>query len=125
MFQSNPPHRGRIQAQGDDIDRHTQGGYSRAWAKEASITRDEGICFLEELEQECQPRELARRTKAFLKAKNFIRRAAQGGGVGPESQPPSFIDQKNDIKNARVDIEIRKGLAFIPPPDELRNEYVD
>jgi len=78
MSSSSEPYRGRVQAQGDDI-------------------QQEG-------------------KQAFRKAERFVTNASEQGGVTPEAQPHSFQDSKRKTKNARVDIEIRSGLTFIPSP---------
>ncbi len=46
----------------------------------------------------------------------YVKNASKQGGVTPEAQPHSFQDSKRKTKNARVDIEIRSGLTFIPSP---------
>jgi len=94
MSSSSEPYRGRVQAQGDDIQQ--EGGYSCSWQ-----------C------SECQREE---RKQAFRKAERFVTNASEQGGVTPEAQPHSFQDSKRKTKNARVDIEIRSGLTFIPSP---------
>jgi hypothetical protein len=62
---------------------------------------------------ECQREEWK---QAFRKAERFVTNAGEQGGVTPETQPHSFQDSKRKTKNARVDIEIRSGLTFIPSP---------
>jgi hypothetical protein len=114
MSNSQASHRGRIQAQGDDLNRKQKGGYSRSWAQNQPITDQEGLSFLDEIKAQCNQSEQKERKMAFKKAKQFIMNASKQGGVGPESQPPSFKDRNPKPTNARVDIEIKKGSAFIP-----------
>ncbi|WP_353932039.1 hypothetical protein WJM97_05505 [Okeanomitos corallinicola TIOX110] len=112
MSNSQAPYRGRVQAQGDDI--KEKGGYSHSWAEEKPVTDEEGLSFLAKIERECSNSQKAQRKKAFDKARRFVKNASKQGGVGPESQPPSFQDPKRTVNNARVDIEIRSGITFIP-----------
>jgi len=112
MSSSQAPYRGVVQAQGDDITK--KGGYTRAWAENNPVTDEEGLSFLAKIEGECSNSELVERKQAFAKAKRFVKNATQQGGVGPESQPHSFQDPKRTVSNARVDIEIRSGITFIP-----------
>jgi hypothetical protein len=115
MSSAQAPYRGRVQAQGDDIDKKHLGGYSEPWAQHTPVTDDEGFEFLAKLEGQCKKHELELRKIPFSKAKRFIKRASEQGGVEPEGQPRSFYN-KTDSKyhNVRVDIEIISGLTFIP-----------
>ena len=112
MSSSQAPYRGAVQAQGDDITK--KGGYTSSWAEDKPITDEEGLSFLAKIQEECSNSQKVERKGAFAKAKNFVKRASQQGGVGPESQPHSFQDPKRTVSNARVDIEIRSGITFIP-----------
>ena len=112
MSSSQAPYRGAVQAQGDDITK--RGGYTRSWAEEKPVTDEEGLSFLAKIEGECSNSEKLERKQVFAKARRFIKNASQQGGVRPESQPHSFQDPKRTISNARVDIEIRSGITFIP-----------
>ncbi len=44
MSSSSEPYRGRVQAQGDDIQQ--EGGYSYSWARKNPVTAQEGLSFL-------------------------------------------------------------------------------
>jgi hypothetical protein len=44
MSSSSEPYRGRVQAQGDDIQQ--EGGYSCSWARKNPVTAKEGLSFL-------------------------------------------------------------------------------
>lgn len=105
-------YRGAVQAQGDDITQ--DGGYTYSWAQNIPVTDQEGLDFLAKIEGQCNDSQKAQRNAAFAKAKRFIKNASKNGGVGPDSQPHPFLDSKRTVPNARVDIEIRKGLTFIP-----------
>jgi hypothetical protein len=106
------PYRGSVQAQGDDI--NEDGGYTHSWARDTPVTDEEGLRFLGKIKEQCNDSQKKERSSAFVRAENFIRNASQNGGVSPESQPHSFQNPKRTISNARVDIEIRKGLTFVP-----------
>ncbi|MCE2697735.1 MAG: hypothetical protein PX483_02050 [Nostocales cyanobacterium LE14-WE4] len=112
MSSSQAPYRGAVQAQGDDITK--KGGYTRSWAEEKPVTDEEGLSFLAKIEGECSDSQKAQRKNPFKRARRFVENASKQGGVGPESQPPSFQDPKRTVGNARVDIEIRCGITFIP-----------
>jgi hypothetical protein len=112
LIMPQAPFRGRVQAQGDDINQH--GGYSSSWAQQIPVTDEDGLSFLAKIEEQCNESQQFHRKQAFDKAKNFIKNASKQGGVGPESQPHPFQDPKYKILKARVDIEIHCGLTFIP-----------
>jgi hypothetical protein len=113
MSSSQAPYRGAVQAQGSDITK--KGGYTRSWAEDKPVTDEEGLSFLAKIEGECNNSQKAERKQAFKKARRFVEKAHEQpeGGVGPESQPHSFQDPKRTVSNARVDIEIGRGLTFI------------
>jgi hypothetical protein len=112
MSSSQAPYRGRVQAQGEDIE--DDGGYSCPWAQNAPVTDRDGLEFLAKIEEQCSKSQKEQRKQAFGKARRFVENASKQGGVGPEAQPHSFQDKRRTVKNARVDIEIRSGLTFIP-----------
>ncbi len=112
MSSSQAPYRGRVQAQGDDIEH--DGGYSCPWAQDQPVSDRDGLSFLAKIEEQCSESQKAERKQAFVKAKRFVNNASKQGGVSPESQPHSFQDIRRTVKNARVDIEIRSGLTFVP-----------
>jgi len=116
MSSSSAPYRGRVQAQGDDIEQ--KGGYSHPWAQSEPVTDEEGLKFLDIIKEQCSQSELAKLKQAFAKAKRFVKNASEQGGVGPEAQPHSFQDHNCTVKNARVDIEITLGLTFIPATEK-------
>ncbi len=104
----NPPHRGRIQAQGSGTEK------SRAWAQENPPTRSEGQRFVDELEAQLTPKELRDRQEPLENARNWIDRAAQAGGVNAPVQKKL---KKKGSKDIRVDIEVKTGRAFVPDED--------
>lgn len=115
MSSPQAPYRGRVQAQGDDIEK--DGGYSHAWAQNEPVTDEEGLSFIDKIEEQCSELQKALREIPFTRARNFVKRASEQGGVGPESQPHSFQAPKRDKRkynSVRVDIEIASGLTFVP-----------
>jgi hypothetical protein len=98
-------HRGRIQAQG--------GGYedSESWAQATPLTLVEGHAKLDALVVRMPPKEHRARRFAIEDARVWIDRAGRAGGVGPTSK--SF-PEPGAKKGERIDIEVRKGRAFVP-----------
>jgi hypothetical protein len=102
---THPAHRGRIQAQGDDVEE------SVSWAQEHPPTEREGLQMLEQLAAKLKPSEFRDREAAFAKAGAFIRRSAQRNGADAP-----VVKSWNTKGDMRVDIEIRLGKAFVPDP---------
>jgi hypothetical protein len=98
-------HRGRIQAQGGSTEK------SVPWARNTPPTRTEGLTYLIILKSQLTKKELKDREELFPKAEKWINSAAQSGGVVAYVQQKF---QKKDSSDIRVDIEVTKGLAFIP-----------
>src|SRR6266852_2267443 len=98
-------HRGRVQAQGGGTEK------SVPWAQSTPPTANDGQRMLDELAAQLTDTELQERQDAFAQAREFINRAAQAGGVGPMKK--SF-PRKAVRGGIRVDIEVQKGIAFIP-----------
>lgn len=95
-------HRGRIQAQGENIEA------SEAWSQDESLTKDEGLEMLDTLKNKIPKKEAKIREKAFKKAKRFIEN-------GPYQVVDRIISKTYmvpDTELERVDIEIQKGTAF-------------
>ena len=101
-------HRGRLQVQGDDMREEL----SWAWNRKQPPTKEEALLALEEMYLQCNRAEQKLREQAFQKARAFI--MSQPGGVHAHltrsfknnALPPFFSD-------ARVDIEVRTGVAFV------------
>ena len=99
-----PQHRGRIQAQGDGLEE------SEAWASEKPPTWEEGLNFIEKLKNKLSKRDKELRKKPFKKAERFIKNAGQNNGV---DAPVSKTFSNKEKPEIRVDIEVRKGIAFV------------
>lgn len=76
MPSSKEPYRGRVQAQGDDI-KKPKGGYSHSWAQQKPVTDQEGLFFLDKIEEQCTKSQKEKRKRCFLNARNFIKRAGE------------------------------------------------
>ena len=100
-------HRGRVQAQGGGTEK------SVSWAHDEPPTASDGQRMLDQLAAQLSPAELQARQDAFAQAREFINRAAQAGGIGPIKK--SF-PRKPVRGGIRVDIEVQKGIAFVPDP---------
>ncbi|MFK7971632.1 MAG: hypothetical protein AB8F95_14800 [Bacteroidia bacterium] len=99
------PHRGRIQAQGNSLEK------SVSWAQSLPVTQEEGLAILSELTKTLSKREKGDRKTSLLKASRFIERAGKAGGVdAPVSK--TFLEPHS--KENRIDIEVIAGRAFIP-----------
>jgi len=101
---SNYNHRGRIQAQGEKLEE------SESWAKIIPLTKNEGMQMIEKLKNKIPKNEANIREKAFQKLNCYIEQAAKNGGVS------AYVSKSFDVKGTkteRVDLEIRKGIAFI------------
>ena len=97
-------HRGRIQAQGGDIEE------SEPWSRSDPPTVRDGLGMTDKLKNKLPSKEALIREKAFEDAKKFIERAGQCGGVDAPLSKTFLVKQ---TKNKRVDIEVSKGKAFV------------
>jgi len=67
--------------------------------------------MLDDLAAQLTDAELQARQDAFAQAREFIHRAVQAGGVGAIKK--SF-PRKAVRGGIRVDVEVQKGIAFVP-----------
>jgi len=95
-------HRGRIQSQGGGLND------SQSWAKQAPLDHSTGISLSHLLEAMPNKKEKKLRVKAHAAARAFMDAAKLAGGVGVTSK--TYV-VKGD-PHRRVDIEVRKGVAF-------------
>ena len=100
-------HRGRLQVQGLDM-RHE---LSWAWTRDRPPSNQEALAALEGLRAQCNRAEFALRDSAFEEASEFIR-SAEGYGCGPTRQTFQNNNLRPKNRDARVDIEVLKGVAF-------------
>lgn len=102
--ENDPQHRGRIQAQGGNLEE------SEAWSQDKPLTLEEGLILLEKLKEKLPNKELLLRQTAFDKAKDFIEQAGENGGIDAQVSKTFRVKGTRDI---RVDIEVIKGTAFL------------
>jgi RHS repeat-associated protein len=120
-------HSGRLQVQGGDIKgqsynlvTHPDFNYagdtlSWPWSQSSPLPDYNALSKLSEFLQILTRTQIGRRGAAFAKASRFIVNASIGGGIwAPVSVP--FNAQDPDVPDARVDIEVQSGQAFVPGP---------
>ena len=98
-----PAHRGRFQAQGLKLEA------SVAWAVTIPPSTEEGKEMLDELESNLERRDAKIRKAAFCKARDYIQKAYEAGGVNAEKTKTFPV---RNTCSERVDLEIRYGSAF-------------
>ena len=100
-----PRHRGRLQVQGSDMNPSR----SYRWANQRPVTQGRALAGLAQLRNQCTTNQRKCRAAAFSRADRLIRN-------GPVDAPlyHSFQDRNlSGLKsNARVDIEVIRGIAF-------------
>lgn len=104
-------HRGRFQAQGGK-GRGLQ--ESESWSQEEPLTAVEGHALLRKLHDKLTITDQQLRQTAFVEAHAYIGNALAVGGVGPIKK--TFPRGKLRKTDPRVDLEVIKGLAFVPVP---------
>lgn len=106
-------HRGRIQAQGPGY-RDEGVGDVEAWAQAEPLTAVSGLAKLEALEGRMTKKQYQARSQALARARRFVVNASSGGGTGPTKK--TFRNDEVAAVNGseRVDIEVQKGMAFVP-----------
>jgi hypothetical protein len=108
-------HRGRLQVQGADLRRgHGTDTLSRPWAAASPLRASVALLMLGELMLELNDSELGLRDEAFTKAERFIENASRSGGVGPTIKTFQNRNLPRRNTDARVDIEVQSGFAFVP-----------
>src|SRR5436309_5595108 len=100
-------HRGRIQVQGSDMG----GDPSFPWTRSSPLPRTEAITGLHGLRDACTPSQLKLRDHAFDKAERFI----NAGTVDAAPVLRRFRNRNlpKAHKDARVDVEVWQGMAFV------------
>lgn len=97
-------HRGRIQAQGKNLEE------SEAWSQNEPPTVRQGLEMIEKLENKISKKDFEIRKSAFNKVKKLINNAGETNGI---DAPVSLSFRAEGFVKERVDIEIKKGKAFI------------
>ncbi len=96
-------HRGRLQSQGGPVND------SEPWAQPLALKYGKAIKLSNKLEKKANAKERKLRVDAFSDARRFMQRAHAAGGV--EGISKTYM-VKGD-PHRRVDIEVRKGKAFV------------
>jgi chromosome segregation ATPase len=105
----------RFQAQGDDIG--TPNGTKSVVADViGALCEGAGEQKLSELKEALTSREVQNRDQAFLRAIAWERAVAASGGVRGPQPSKSFQNDAPNPRNARIDIEVLRGQAFVPCP---------
>lgn len=97
-------HRGRIQSQGGNIED------SEPWNQENPILASVAKNMANILESRHSKKEKKLREIAFRRARAFIKQAKLNGGV---SHPVSQNYMIKGDAHRRIDIEVKKGIAFV------------
>ena len=95
------PHRGRIQAQGENLEE------SVTWAQDEPLSKKDGLKLLELLKSKLGKKDLKVREKQFEQAKRFIENVQDG-----ENAPSYTTFRNRKTAHERVDIEVKSGTAF-------------
>ena len=98
-------HRGRIQAQGENLEA------SEAWSQNEPPTKTDGLTMLDRLRNKISKFEAKKRAKAFVKARKYIEQASKNGGLNASSFATFNV---KGMTKERIDIEVRNGTAFVP-----------
>jgi len=98
-----PEHRGRFHAQSDYLEE------SENWAQQEPLTARDGHRLLTALENRLDDKERRIREDCFRRAHRFIDNAGPGG-VGPTTKG---FPVRGRHDGSRVDIDVKKGLAFV------------
>jgi hypothetical protein len=121
-------HSGVLQVQGEDIEKSppdlaavSVAGYTFAkdtlswgWSQPVPLG---GLTALQRLSgflPLMSSSQIGRRAQAFRQASQYIKNAMVAGGTGPVSK--SFNANDPRVPDARVDIAVYTGLAFVPAP---------
>jgi hypothetical protein len=102
-------HRGRIQVQGHDMPNPEP---SFSWTRPGPLPKREALAELNALETGCTVMQRRLRDRAFERARDFVQRGPYLTLAKPINV--HFWGRSSAIcKNARVDIEIVRGEAFV------------
>jgi hypothetical protein len=105
LDQEEPPHRGRVQAQGSGTE------ISEAWAQKKPPSESQMLRKCDLLESQLTPGEARDRAEPLNDLRIFIRNAARRGGVFAPLKK-SFL--RRGSRDVRVDLEVIKGMACVP-----------
>jgi hypothetical protein len=86
---------------------------SYAWAQDQVPTASASLRELEKLEALCTPTQLGHRAEAFPKARRYVGSKAGVGVDAPVSRIFQDHPRPKSADDARVDIEVVYGRAFV------------
>ncbi|MEL7421713.1 MAG: hypothetical protein AAFN81_01925 [Bacteroidota bacterium] len=95
-------HRGRIQAQGDGLEK------SESWSQDDPLTKEEGLSLLKRLWNSLTKKEKEAREKPYNDATRYIENVDRGLDATVKK---TFRNRKT--KDVRIDIEVLAGRAFL------------
>ena len=101
-------HRGRHQAQGHDVH---GGNCSENWAQSEPYPAAAAHTDLSSVEARLTQAARELRALSFRLARRFICNAHAAGGVGPTTGRFP-VRRQDEVPDARVEIEVKKGKAF-------------
>lgn len=108
-------HRGRFQAQGG---RGRGLQQSQPWAQPEPLTAVDGHSLLNTLWGNLGKSDQDLRQEGFTQAHGFIQTSQEAGGSGPTMK--TFPRGKISSTDGRVDVEVKKGLAFVANPKPIK-----
>ena len=97
-------HRGRIQAQGENLEA------SESWSQNDVPTKEDGLKMLDKLKNKITKKEAKIRKNVFKDACKYIERASLKGGLSATVFKSFNVKGEN---KERIDIEVISGLAFV------------
>lgn len=100
-------HRGRIQAQGESLEE------SESWAQNIALLHADGIGLLADLKNKISEKERLIRERAFKQCRECIDTASRNNGINVDDMGKPFIKSFPKNYKERVDLEVRKGIAFV------------
>ncbi|PID89625.1 MAG: hypothetical protein CSA05_00050 [Bacteroidia bacterium] len=102
-------HRGKIQAQGEKLEK------SESWVQEKPPTKTDGLNMLQKLMNKLSKKDQKIREKASKNAAKWIENAAKTNGI---DAPANVTFRAEGYVKERIDIEVKKGKAFIENKDK-------
>jgi hypothetical protein len=87
--------------------------YSAPWSQESPRLLAHGLDDLQGLKGQCTEDQHNLRNQAFDAAESFARRAHPQGVMAPVRETFQNRNLPRKLKTARVDLEVKAGLAFI------------
>lgn len=106
---NNLEHRGRFQVQGGGVEE------SECWAQEKPLSLASALKLLAKLIGKLAFRDYEKRRDQFGKAEQFVKNAAESGGLYAKTSKSFKV---KGSKDERVDVEVWAGKAFVEEDDK-------